>query len=234
MFGVYTPVMQVLVVEDHPRMARLLERALQSEGHSVTLASNGEQAMVYGRSPDLDVILLDVTLPVMDGFTVLRNLRAERTMTPAIMLTARDAMADIVKGLDLGADDFLTKPFALDVLFARIRAVSRRGAAMRTEQLEFEDLKLNRRTYELLRKGRSAPLTRTEFALLEKLMRNAGSIVPKDVLVEAGWGVGADVNDSTLYVFVRALRHKIAIEGEAQLLHTARGIGYALRAATTH
>jgi DNA-binding response OmpR family regulator len=224
--------MQVLVVEDHIRMARVLERALQSEGHSVTLAFNGEQAMTYGRSPELDVILLDVTLPVMDGFTVLRNLRAERTMTPAIMLTARDAMADIVKGLDLGADDFLTKPFALDVLFARIRAVSRRGAGTRTDQLEFEDLKLDRRTYELLRKGRSVPLTRTEFALLEKLMRNAGSIVPKDVLVEAGWGVGADVNDSTLYVFVRALRHKIAIDGEAQLLHTARGIGYALRAAT--
>jgi DNA-binding response OmpR family regulator len=224
--------MQVLVVEDHLRMARVLERALQSEGHTVTLAFDGEQAMAYGRSPELDVILLDVTLPVMDGFTVLRNLRAERTMTPAIMLTARDAMADIVKGLDLGADDFLTKPFALDVLFARIRAVSRRGAGTRTDQLEFDDLKLDRRTYELLRKGRSVPLTRTEFALLEKLMRNAGSIVPKDVLVEAGWGVGADVNDSTLYVFVRALRHKIAIDGEAQLLHTARGIGYALRAAT--
>jgi DNA-binding response OmpR family regulator len=214
-------------------MARLLERALRSEGHSVVLAFDGEQAMIRGRSPDLDVILLDVMLPVMDGFSVIRNLRAEQLTTPTIMVTARDAMADIVRGLDLGADDYLIKPFTLDVLLARIRAVSRRGPAIQPDNLEFEDLKLNNRTHELLRKGRAVPLTRTEFALLEKLMRNAGSIVPRDVLVEAGWGLGADVNDSTLYVFVRALRNKIAIEGEAQLLQTARGIGYTLRAATT-
>jgi DNA-binding response OmpR family regulator len=223
--------MRVLVVEDRPRMARLFERALLSEGHSVVLAFDGEQALTYGRSPDLDVILLDVMLPVMDGFAVIRKLRAEQLTTPTIMVTARDAMTDVVRGLDLGADDYLTKPFSLDVLLARIRAVSRRGPAMQPSDLGFQDLKLNHRTRELIRKGRTAPLTRTEFALLEKLIRNAGSIVPRDVLVEAGWGIGAEVNDSTLYVFVRALRHKIAIEGEAQLLHTARGIGYTLRAA---
>jgi len=224
--------MKVLVVEDRPRMARLLERALRSEGHSVVLALDGEQAMVHGRSPDLDVILLDVALPMIDGFTVIQSLRAERLTTPTIMVTARDAMADVVRGLDSGADDYLTKPFSLDVLFARIRAVSRRGPAILPDELEFEDLKLNNRTHELLRKGRKAPLTPTEYALLEKLMRNAGSIVPRDVLVEAGWGIAAEVNDSTLYVFVRALRNKIAIEGESQLLHTARGIGYTLRAVT--
>jgi DNA-binding response OmpR family regulator len=224
--------MRVLVVEDRPRMARLLERALRSEGHSVVLAHDGEQALTCGRSPDLDVILLDAALPLIDGFTVIRNLRAERLTTPTIMVTARDAMADVVRGLDSGADDYLTKPFSLDVLFARIRAVSRRGPAIQPETLEFEDLKLNSRTHELLRKGRTAPLTRTEFSILEKLMRNAGSIVPSDVLVEAGWGIAADVNDSTLYVFVRALRNKIAVEGESQLLHTARGIGYTLRAVT--
>ena len=220
------------MVEDRPRMARLLERALRSEGHSVVLAHDGEQALTCGRSPDLDVILLDAALPLIDGFTVIRNLRAERLTTPTIMVTARDAMADVVRGLDSGADDYLTKPFSLDVLFARIRAVSRRGPAIQPETLEFEDLKLNSRTHELLRKGRTAPLTRTEFSILEKLMRNAGSIVPRDVLVEAGWGIAADVNDSTLYVFVRALRNKIAVEGESQLLHTARGIGYTLRAVT--
>jgi DNA-binding response OmpR family regulator len=224
--------MRVLVVEDRPRMARLLERALRSEGHSVVVALDGEQALACGRSPDVDVILLDVAIPLIDGFTVMRNLRAERLTTPTIMLTARDAMADIVRGLDSGADDYLTKPFSLDVLFARMRAVSRRGTAIQAENLEFEDLQLNSRTHELLRKGRRAPLTRTEYALLEKLMRNAGSIVPRDVLVEAGWGMTADVNDSTLYVFVRALRNKIAVEGEPQLLHTARGIGYILRAVT--
>jgi DNA-binding response OmpR family regulator len=222
--------MRVLVVEDRPRMARLLERALRREGHLVTLAFDGEQAIAYAQSDELDVILLDVTLPVIDGFTVLRNLRAEHVTTPTIMVTARDAMTDIIRGLDLGADDYLTKPFALDVLLARIRAVSRRGAVIQPDNLEFADLKLNRQTYELSRKGRVALLTRTEFALLEKLMRNAGLIVTQDALTQAGWGIGADVSQSSLYVFVRALRHKIAVEGEAQLLHTARGLGYILRA----
>jgi DNA-binding response OmpR family regulator len=221
--------MRVLVVEDRPRMARLLERALRSEGHSVMLAFDGEQAVVCGRSQSIDVILLDVTLPIMDGFTVLCSLRSDHLTTPVIMVTARDSMADIIRGLDLGADDYLTKPFVLDVLLARIRAVSRRGPAIVPDRLEFADLKLNKRTYELLRRERAVQLTRTEFALLEKLIRNAGLIVTKDALVEAGWGIGADVNESSLYVFVRALRNKIAIDGEAQLLHTARGLGYTLR-----
>jgi DNA-binding response OmpR family regulator len=213
-------------------MARLLERALRSEGHSVLLAHDGEQALASGRSEDLDVILLDVMLPRMDGFTVIKNLRAENFTTPTIMVTARDAMADIVRGLDLGADDYLTKPFTLDVLLARIRAVARRGPVVYPDDLQFEDLKLNSRTHELCRNGRIVPLTRTEFALLEKLMRNAGSIVPRDNLVEAGWGHSVDVNDSTLYVFVRALRNKISQYGEPQLLHTVRAVGYTLRGAT--
>jgi DNA-binding response OmpR family regulator len=221
--------MRVLVVEDRPRMARLLERALRSEGHSVKLAFDGEQAIVCSHSQGIDVILLDVTLPIMDGFAVLSSLRSERLTTPVIMVTARDSMADVIRGLDLGADDYLTKPFSLDVLLARIRAVSRRGPALLPENLELGDLKLNKRTYELLRRDRVVQLTRTEFALLEKLILNAGLIVTKDSLVEAGWGVGADVNESSLYVFVRALRNKIAVDGEKQLLHTARGVGYTLR-----
>ncbi len=224
--------MRVLVAEDRPRMARLLERALRSEGHSVVLAFDGEQALASGRSQDLDVILLDVMLPRMDGFAVIQSLRAEKFTTPTIMVTARDAMADIVRGLDLGADDYLTKPFTLDVLLARIRAVARRGPVVRSEELEFEDLKLDSRKHEILRNGRRASLTRTEFALLERLMRNAGSIVPRDLLVEAGWGHCAEVNDSTLYVFVRALRNKITSFGEPQLLHTVRGVGYTIRGAT--
>ena len=221
--------MRVLVVEDRPRMARLLERALRSEGHSVKLAFDGEQAILCSRSQGIDVILLDVTLPIMDGFAVLSSLRSEQLTTPVIMVTARDSMADVIRGLDLGADDYLTKPFSLDVLLARIRAVSRRGPAMLPESLELGDLKLNKRTYELLRRERVVQLTRTEFALLEKLILNAGLIVTKDSLVEAGWGIGADVNESSLYVFVRALRNKIAVDGEKQLLHTARGVGYTLR-----
>jgi DNA-binding response OmpR family regulator len=213
-------------------MARLLERALRSEGHSVVLAFDGEQALASGRSQDVDVILLDVMLPRMDGFAVLKNLRAENLTTPTIMVTARDAMADVVRGLDLGADDYLTKPFTLDVLLARIRAVARRGPVVYADDLHFEDLKLKSRTHELCRNGRTASLTRTEFALMEKLLRNAGSIVPRDTLVEAGWGHAVDVNDSTLYVFIRALRNKISAYGETQLLHTVRGVGYTLRGAT--
>jgi DNA-binding response OmpR family regulator len=138
-------------------------------------------------------------------------------------------MSDVVRGLDAGADDYLTKPFALDILVARVRALSRRGAATYPSDLRFEDLTLDSRTHELRRGARVASLTRTEYLLVETLVRRAGCIVPRDVLVEAGWGGGAEVSDGTLYVFMRALRLKIAQEGERQLLHTARGIGYTIR-----
>jgi DNA-binding response OmpR family regulator len=222
--------MQILVVEDRPRMARLLGRALKREGHTVTVAFDGEQAVEFGRSPDLDIILLDVALPVMDGFTVLQTLRAERFSTPTIMLTARDSMEDVVRGLDLGADDYLTKPFSLNNLLARIRAVSRRRTVIESEQLEFHGLALDRQTHQLSRTGRTEPLTRIEFALMEKFIRNPGLVLTKDILVEAGWGLGAEVSDSSLYMFMRALRQKITADGELQLLHTIRGVGYTLRA----
>lgn len=221
--------MRVLVAEDKPRMARLLQRALQSEGYSVTLAFDGEQALDLGLSGGLDLLVLDVMLPGRDGFDVIRSLRAAKNTVPTIILSARDAMSDIVHGLDLGADDYLTKPFALDILLARVRALSRRGPATYPDDLEFEDVRLDSRTHELRRGLRTASLTRTEFALMEVLMRRAGCIVPREVLAEAGWGGEAAVSESTLYVFIRALRGKIAQGGETQLLHTARGIGYTLR-----
>jgi len=222
--------MRVLVAEDKPRMARFLQRALQSEGYSVELAFDGEQALSLGLSGGLDLMVLDIMLPRRDGFDVIRNLRAARQMLPTIMVTARDAASDIVRGLDLGADDYLTKPFALDVLLARVRALTRRGPATYPADLRFEDLALDNRTHELRRGARTASLTRTEYALLEALMRRAGCIVPRDALIEAGWGGGAEVSESTLYVFIRSLRGKIAPAGERQFLHTARGVGYTLRA----
>ena len=211
-------------------MARILERALVSDGHSVALASDGDQALAMGLCDGLDVIVLDVMLPRRDGFEVIRHLRAANRNTPTIIVTARDSMADVVRGLDLGADDYLTKPFVLDILLARVRALHRRNPVTYPPDLEFEDLRLNARTHELQRSGRVVSLTRTEYALLESLMRRAGTIVPKSVLVEAGWGSEAEVSDSTLYVFMRSLRSRIAVEGERQLLHTVRGIGYTLRA----
>jgi DNA-binding response OmpR family regulator len=144
-------------------------------------------------------------------------------------VTARDSMSDMVRGLDLGADDYLTKPFALDVLLARMRALARRGPATYPNDLQFGDVTLDRRNHEMQRGGRRVALTRTEYALLEVLMRRAGSIAPREVLAEAGWGGGVDVSDSTLYVFIRTLRLKLAAPGESQILHTVRGIGYTLR-----
>jgi DNA-binding response OmpR family regulator len=208
-------------------MARLLQRTLQNEGYAVELAFDGEEALNIGMAGGLDVIVLDVMLPGRDGFDVMRNLRAAKSMVPTIMVTARDAMSDIVRGLDCGADDYLTKPFALDVLLARIRALSRRGPATYPDDLQFQDLVLRSRTHEMLRGGRAAPLTRTEYGILEVLIRRSGCVVPRDVLVEAGWGGGAEVSDNTLYVFIRALRAKIG--NDPQLLHTVRGVGYSLR-----
>jgi signal transduction histidine kinase/DNA-binding NarL/FixJ family response regulator len=151
-------------------MARFLQRALQSEGYEVELAFDGEQALCMGLSGGLDLMVLDVMLPRRDGFDVIRNLRAAKQMLPTIMVTARDAMSDIVRGLDLGADDYLTKPFALDVLLARVRALTRRGPAAYPQGLQFEDLTLNSRTHELRRGERSVSLTRTEYALMETLI----------------------------------------------------------------
>jgi DNA-binding response OmpR family regulator len=222
--------MRVLVAEDKPRMARFLQRALQREGYAVELAFDGEQALSMGLSGGLDLMVLDIMLPRRDGFDVIRNLRAAKQMLPTIMVTARDARSDIVRGLDLGADDYLTKPFALDVLLARVRALTRRGPAAYAQDLQVEDLVLDSRTHELRRGSRSVALTRTEYALLETLMRRAGCIVSRDALVEAGWGGCAEVSEGTLYVFVRGLRAKIAVGNERQLLHTARGVGYTLRA----
>jgi DNA-binding response OmpR family regulator len=224
--------MRVLVAEDKPRMAAMLQRALEREGYLVSVAHDGEQALSMGMLGGLDAMVLDVMLPHRDGFEVIRTLREAKQMIPTIMVTARDAMSDVVRGLDSGADDYLTKPFRLAILLARVRALTRRGPAIYEEDLRFEDLLLDRRTHEMQRGERRATLTRTEYALVEILMRRAGSIVPHQALVDAGWGGAAEVTDNTLYVFMCALRAKISAPAERQLLHTVRGIGYTLRCET--
>ena len=211
-------------------MAALIRKALQREGYSVSLSHDGQQALAMGMTGGFDVLLLDVMLPHLDGFDIVKGLRAAKQMTPVIMVSARDTMADIVRGLDAGADDYLTKPFPLDILLARVRALARRGPITCPDDLEFEGLRLDRRSHELTRGDRHETLTRTEFALLETLMRRPGGIVPHSVLAEAGWGIEADdVTDNTIYVFMRALRAKISRPGEPQLLHTVRGVGYTLK-----
>ena len=221
--------MQVLVVEDKRSLAEHLGRALEGEGYDVTLAYDGEEALRLGKTAGYDVMIVDVMLPRMDGCTVIRKLREDRLNTQTIIVSARDSMRDIVYGLDAGADDYLTKPFALDVLLAKVRAAARRVPVREPAPLQYEDLILRPHQYELQRGTRVASLTRTECALLAVLIRRAKSVVPHAVLIEEGWGGEAGVSFDSLYVFIRALRLKITRPGEPELLQTIRGVGYSLR-----
>jgi DNA-binding response OmpR family regulator len=221
--------MRVLIVEDKRSLAGHLGRALEGEGYAVTLAYDGEEALRLGKTDNYDVMLLDVMLPRMDGFTVIRKMRERRLETQTIIVSARDSMRDIVHGLDAGADDYLTKPFALDVLLAKVRAAARRVPEGSPQALEFQDLIFWPHRFELQRGSRMASLTRTEGALLAVLMRRAGAIVPHQVLIQEGWGGEVDVSFDSLYVFIRCLRSKITRPGEVELLHTIRGVGYSLR-----
>ncbi len=224
--------MHVLVVEDKRSLAGHIGRALEGEGYRVSFAYDGEEALRLGKSDIYDVMLLDVMLPRMDGLTVIKKLREDRLRTQAIIVSARDSMRDIVYGLDAGADDYLTKPFALDVLLAKVRAAARRVHIREPQALQFEDLILRPHRFELQRGSRVASLTRTECALLSVLMRRARAVVPHAVLIEEGWNSDAEVSFDSLYVLIRALRSKIARNGEPELLHTVRGVGYSLRGAT--
>jgi len=221
--------MRVLIVEDKRTLASHLGRALESEGFRVTLAFDGEEALRLGKTDAYDVMLLDVMLPRIDGLTVIRKLRAARMRTQAIIVSARDSMQDVVHGLDAGADDYLTKPFALDVLLARVRAAARRVPLHSPQTLAYEDLVLHPHQFELQRGPRIAAVTRTECALLATLLRRAPAVVPHAVLIDEGWSADADVGSDSLYVFIRALRSKITHPGEMELLHTVRGVGYTLR-----
>ncbi|HXF27379.1 MAG TPA: response regulator transcription factor [Bryobacteraceae bacterium] len=220
--------MQVLVVEDETRMAELLRRGLEEEGHSVILAGTGRDAISIASAGSFDAIVLDVMLPLGDGFAVTRTLREAHNQTPILLLTARDAMEDIVRGLDLGADDYLTKPFSFEILLARLRAVSRRGVIPQPVRLHSADLTLDPASREILRGSRPIQLTRTEFSLLELLMRRAGSVVPRSVMIETVWGFDSDVENNTLDVFMRLLRSKVDSPADRKLIHTVRGVGYSL------
>jgi DNA-binding response OmpR family regulator len=221
--------MQVLVVEDERRMAELLRQGLEEEGHSVILAMDGKEGLAIAESHSFDAIVLDVMLPGIDGFSVARKLRASRNQTPILMLTARDTTGDVVAGLNLGADDYLVKPFAFDVLLARLHAVSRRGLIPQPVQLQVRDLSLNPASREVARGSRRLALTRTEYSLLELLMRRAGRVVTRENLIEAVWGFDSDVRSNTLDAFIRLVRDKVDVAGEEKLIHTVRGVGYCLR-----
>src|SRR3984957_5676665 len=180
--------MQILVVEDEQRMAALLKRGLTEEGHHVAVASDGATGFEIARTNHFDVIVLDVMLPQMDGITVARRLRAEHNQTPVLLLTAKDAASDVIRGLDAGADDYLTKPFSFEILLARVRAVSRRGVIARPVCLEVADLKLDPASHRVTRGGDAMNLTPREYNLLELLMRNHDRVVSRETILESVWG----------------------------------------------
>jgi DNA-binding response OmpR family regulator len=221
--------MRILVVEDEKKMAELLRKGLEEELHCVSVVYDGLSAIEFARTSQFDAIVLDVMIPGVDGFEVARRLRRLDDGTPILMLTARDAVPDIARGLDLGVDDYLTKPFSFVELLARLRAITRRGVAPRRSLLRVSDLELDPATRRVLRGGQEVHLTATEFRLLEFLMRRTGRAVSRDSIVETVWGNFETVEDNTLEAFISLLRTKIDKGFQRKLIHTIRGVGYSLR-----
>jgi two-component system response regulator MprA len=210
-------------------MAELLKKGLEEENHRVALAFDGLEGLELAKTYEFDAIVLDLMLPRVDGFEVARRLRHAGNQTPILILTARDAVPDIVKGLDLGADDYLTKPFSFEVFLARLRTVARRGSAPRPTCLRVADLTLDPAARHALRGQREIRLSPTEYRLLELLMRRAGRVVTRTAIVEAVWGLENDIEENTLDAFVRLLRGKVDKGFSPKLIQTVRGIGYCLR-----
>jgi two-component system response regulator MprA len=222
---------RVLVVDDDPQLREALTRALELDDYRVATAANGAQALEAISAQRPDVVVLDVMMPYVGGLDVCRTLRERKDRLPILVLTARDEVGDRVAGLDAGADDYLTKPFALDELRARLRALLRRtvpeddsGAVLR-----YADLVLDPAARTVHRADRPIDLTRTEYALLELLMRNAGRPLTRDVIMERVWGWESEPTSNSLEVFVGYLRRKTESDGEPRLIHTVRGVGYVLR-----
>ena len=224
--------MRLLVVEDEPRMLELLRRGLTEEGHTVLCVADGDRARLKLRQQEFDVVILDVMLPKISGFELALQVRRERNVTPILMLTARDSVPDIVHGLELGADDYMTKPFSFSELLLRLRAVKRRASACQPPKLQVGDLWLDPMTHEVSRAGEAISLTRTEYNLLERLMSNAGRVVPRDMLILSVWGRKAEIEDNTLDAFIRLLRNKVDNQGREQLIRTVRGVGYMVKRET--
>jgi DNA-binding response OmpR family regulator len=220
--------MHILIVEDEPEMAGLLTRGLEEESCQVSIARDGRAAVELSAVKAFDVILLDVMLPQMDGLEVARQLRRREAETPVLMLTARDALGDIVKGLDAGADDYLTKPFSFAELLARVRALVRRQQFRRKNVLEVQDLVLDLTSHRSFRSGKEIFLSLTEFRLMELLARNASRIVSRHEILAIVWGPGREVSENTLDAFVRLVRKKVDDGAEVRLIQTHRGFGYSL------
>ena len=222
--------MHILIVEDKRSLARMLKTSLEEKGHTVVLAFDGEEGLAHAEMDLFDVMVLDIMLPRIDGLEVIRRLRHGGRQLPVLALTARDTVADIVAALDLGIDDYLTKPFAMAEFLARLRAVARKGPAVNHVRLQVNDLVLDPETGQVSRGGVPLLLTRRQFTLLEYLMRRAGHVLTREALLERVWSDNPDISANTLEVFVRALRIKIDVDREQSLIETVRGVGYRMDA----
>lgn len=219
--------MRILIIEDEHRIAQSIKRGLEQESYAVDVAFDGQEGLDLASTEDYDVIILDRMLPTMDGIQVCRNLRTHNIHTPILLLTAKDRLTDKVEGLDAGADDYLTKPFAFEELLARIRALIRRPKELLNTSLKVADLVLNTTSFEVKRGSVSISLSNKEFALLEYLMRNMGKIMTKEKIIAHVWNYDADVLLNTVEAYIGYLRNKIDRPFKKSLLiHTVRGFGY--------
>jgi two-component system, OmpR family, response regulator MprA len=222
--------MRILVADDDPALREALRRALRLEGYDVDLAADGSEALAALASGNPDLVVLDIAMPNVDGLEVARRVRTGGNRVPILMLTARDAVDDRVAGLDAGADDYVVKPFALEELFARVRALSRRsGASDGRSILRFADLTLDPATHEVRRGEREMELTRTEFLLLELFLLNPRQVLTRSLIFERVWGFDFGPTSNSLEVYIGYLRRKTEAGGEPRLIQTVRGVGYALR-----
>jgi DNA-binding response OmpR family regulator len=221
--------MNLLIVEDEVRMAGLLHKGLTEEGHTAICATDGAEGLELAKSYEFDVIILDIMIPKLDGYELAKRLRSEKIRTPILMLTARDAVPDVVRGLDLGADDYMTKPFSFEELVARLRAVKRRALAAEDTTMRVGDLVLDPASRAVSRGPQRISLTRTEYNLLERLIYRAGKVVSRRSLIESVWGFDRDIEENTLDAFMHLLRGKIDPPGQPKLIHTVRGVGYTIR-----
>lgn len=221
--------MRILLVEDEEKIASFIKRGLKEERYAVDVAGEGENAVFLAELNPYDLIILDILLPGKDGITICRELRGKKINTPVLMLTSKDRVKDKVVGLDSGADDYLTKPFAFDELLARIRALVRRDGPDKKSTLKIADLELDQTTHKVRRQGKEIELTSKEYALLEYLMLNHNQVVTRTMISEHVWNEDFDSFTNVIDVYIKYLRNKIDSDFKKQLIHTIRGVGYILK-----
>jgi two-component system, OmpR family, copper resistance phosphate regulon response regulator CusR len=222
--------MRILVIEDQLKTASYLRKGLSENGFVVDVASRGDEGLHLARSGKYDLIVLDVMLPVLDGWSVLAELRRAGQLTPVLFLTARDTLRDRVKGLEIGADDYLVKPFAFSELLARVRSILRRGPARTPERVCVADLTIDTQHHKVVRGGKHLDLTPKEFLLLSLLVRRSGEVLSRTLIAEQVWDMNFDCGTNVVDVHVRRLRSKVDDAFEQKLIHTVRGVGYVLEA----